>query len=609
MVASLPPLTSTKTRVFNVDYFLRRTPRIANGIAPPKTLSAQQQVLELPQQPSAIEVTDIHSYQVFYNVRGERIIRRPLATHKPKRVSLTFNISSFEVQYPKSPRPAQVNTHSNLSAKEVLAAFSALVQEMRAGINKYELVDLSRGVVYSDCELSDYAVMQSASNQRFGYTVTLSLIAFSQGVDVGTISQPIVPQITIPPSSAPSLSAFERYLAACAVAQQKLRGLAKTIRYAGYLVQDTIGDAVGAPLGIIDAAVATPLALASAVDSISQGINDTRNAIAVTSAGAATAVQALTRATHNMKTLIQSFNPSADNSIYSQYADAALGSWKTLDSAIPEMRQSAVTADQAGTQLAVAEASLIAADAELAAELAYGYLRIKAPEKAEIVQLGVFLADPRNTRLLASFSGNVISSATQNNVASVPYTLRLGESLVTIASSLTGDATRWVELAQLNNWTSPYTDQEDRVVPAGARINIPLTMLPDVNATTNYNLLFNAGDPLLADLRLKEDDITLKDDEMLLQGIGNLQQAIINRLRTPLSACLGLPSYGRVNVLGTTQESTVFLVNEVVTQLLADPRVYAVNNVQVLLNGDSLDVSLQLQTADQQSIDLLIPLN
>jgi hypothetical protein len=221
------------------------------------------------------------------------------------------------------------------------------------------------------------------------------------------------------------------------------------------------------------------------------------------------------------------------------------------------------------------------------------------------------LSNPENIKKLAMFSGNTAFSANILDVETVPYTLRFGECLMDVADRLTGDASRWIEIAQVNNWSSPYTDAQDQVAAAGTPLQIPADMISGINITDNLNLLTNRGEPLLTDLRLTDGDLSLSSGAATVSGIDNFNQAIINRLSTKLGEQIGLPTYGLSDLSGAKQTDTTiaFITDRVITQLLSDPRVYSVRDVSVLLNGDKVDVKLTIFTVDKQATELTIPLN
>ena len=129
--------------------------------------------LPLPAQPSAISAADVHTSVVEYNIRGDRIIRRPIANHRPKKITLTGAILARDVKYATDvlQRAVDGKTYQMRTATQVLSLFNEMIKQMRTGIDQYDLVDLLHGTVYKDVEVVDFGYEQSATGSAWRFVL------------------------------------------------------------------------------------------------------------------------------------------------------------------------------------------------------------------------------------------------------------------------------------------------------------------------------------------------------------------------------------------------------------------------------------------------------
>jgi hypothetical protein len=121
-----------------------------------------------------------------------------------------------------------------------------------------------------------------------------------------------------------------------------------------------------------------------------------------------------------------------------------------------------------------------------------------------------------------------------------------------------------------------------------------------------------AADPFGTDiaLDLAQRDIIFEDDDLALKsGRQNLEQAVALRMLTEQGEAYIMPAYGlpvRVGGTNTARELT-YLASHVRDQLLRDSRVRDVRDVSVLVDGDTLAVSVSLSPVSGDAIDLVTP--
>lgn len=621
---------STLARVFEVDYFFQR-----RASTPP----GAQGVLELPQQPISIEELDVHQYQAHYSINGERIIRRPIQQHKPKRITLNFIISPYGQFYPAaapgSPlgptRNASVFFPNAMSSKEVLERFNELVQEMRSADNRYDFINIKNGIIYRDCELENFVVAQNVNGTRLGgYSVSITFICYQKAAFTGNINRLREPRPFVAPNVGAELSTYEKIVGAMQSVANKMKGIADTINGAGATVTDAIQNnrLLGATLNITDAAISLPLSISNSITNTIAAIENVRDAVANRTGQALQAVSTLLRATAQLEKFVGQLLQDPLIFLRPITEAARIGATNVENSAaavgaefsrlfggsedIKLSAQNAVLLESGSNELLLNDLLLTIAEANYLAELSYGFLYRRAPRHPGLVLAGTFLADDRNIAALASFSGNSIRTRPSEDQQGVPYVLRMGETLMDLAHRLTGDPARWVELASFNGWASPYTDSQDRVARAGTLIQIPLALAGVLDGDFILNTLINRGDPLLTDMKLDSTgDIIMDVDINLVSGADNFKQALLNRARTVKGEQLSLPEYGLANLAGSLSGdlTPALFASELTTQLLRDPRVQSVSDVAVELTGDMVDVKLVVSSIDQQATNLVIPLN
>jgi hypothetical protein len=139
----------------------------------------------------------------------------------------------------------------------------------------------------------------------------------------------------------------------------------------------------------------------------------------------------------------------------------------------------------------------------------------------------------------------------------------------------------------------------------GDTINVPQELELETRGTVRGDLF---GTDLAFDLKSK--DITLVDNDLkVTSGRYNLEQALALRMLTEQGESYIMPDYGLpVRVGGTSADREVaYLASHVRDQLVRDSRVRDVRDVSVLIEGDTLAVSVSLSPVSGDAITLVTP--
>jgi phage baseplate assembly protein W len=163
-----------------------------------------------------------------------------------------------------------------------------------------------------------------------------------------------------------------------------------------------------------------------------------------------------------------------------------------------------------------------------------------------------------------------------------------------IAARELGDASRWVDLVNINGLTPPYlTGNSSQAGPTvklfGQLILVPAST-PQVSAQTDPDAVYGT------DCQLFDGDLQPTDggDFATVAGRANLRQAIVGRIATDPGELLFHLDYGCAirKLLGKANGPTSELLagKYVAGALLSDPRVKFVSSAIVQVTGDVLAV-------------------
>lgn len=225
---------------------------------------------------------------------------------------------------------------------------------------------------------------------------------------------------------------------------------------------------------------------------------------------------------------------------------------------------------------------------------------------------GEYLSRNSNLRDLATFSGVELRAGNKDGGTFQKYTLKAGESLVSVALGLFADPEQWQVLAELNDCQDAMTMADGSPIGVGTEILIPiqsggLLTIPNAPGPITIDQITGTdiGVDFGGDIRLRNGDLDMVSDEE------NLIQWITHTLRTvtgdiPYAASIGLPA----TIIGMklTDEAIGLAVALMREALLVDPRILNVNEINLVRSGDSINVSLNIDCINDISFNFTTPL-
>ena len=181
------------------------------------------------------------------------------------------------------------------------------------------------------------------------------------------------------------------------------------------------------------------------------------------------------------------------------------------------------------------------------------------------------------------------------------YTVHRSDSLQTIAQQELGDENLWPYIASVN---SDIAGNGDLVV--GDQIYIPVSA-DDLTKDSFIMTEDRLRDPYGADIRLDSNgDIVFQEnnDVSLINGIGNIQQAIDLRLNTVAGSMLKQTAFGLAAQPGQpgTEMAYSYLRMALKSALIQDPRIEDITNIIVNVDGDQVGVSMNISVIGYEDI-------
>lgn len=182
-----------------------------------------------------------------------------------------------------------------------------------------------------------------------------------------------------------------------------------------------------------------------------------------------------------------------------------------------------------------------------------------------------------------------------------------------------GAATRWVEIAELNDLKYPYivqdlTDTRSNVKRPGEVILIPQNNVfgfAEIEDTIVNKLTSNLNSvekSLGVDLKVStEYDLTLTNsgDLNLVAGTQNLAQAVVLKFGYEKGEVINHPTLGVGIKIGSKFTSLIEIRDNVITSLSQDPRIDSIEDLALLRRGSELRLSFSIKI---KNVDQPIPL-
>lgn len=185
----------------------------------------------------------------------------------------------------------------------------------------------------------------------------------------------------------------------------------------------------------------------------------------------------------------------------------------------------------------------------------------------------------------------------------------IGDSLASVAARELGDASRWVEIANINGLVPPYITDNASEAGNGVLLTGGVLAIPAQAGSTEFDGLDPESvylkDCALIDGRMQVD---ASGDILVCSGSSNLKQALINIVVTDREELMFHLEYGCLarRVLGAVSGPTarVLVAQYVKAALLTDPRVEAVSSVTATTDGDSISAVAEVQPIIGQSFKI-----
>lgn len=181
-----------------------------------------------------------------------------------------------------------------------------------------------------------------------------------------------------------------------------------------------------------------------------------------------------------------------------------------------------------------------------------------------------------------------------------------GDTLQQVAARELGDASRWPEIVSYNKLVPPFITDDpvlavEGVVLTGELIMVPAPV-PVSDASTNPNATF------LSDVKLQNGlvEADAAGDLLLCEGLPNLRQALIHRVRTTRGELMYHPWYGSLlkRLLGTVNGPTanILAAQYARSAVETDPRVQEVTRATAEVIGDVINVGVEAQAISGRTV-------
>jgi phage baseplate assembly protein W len=197
------------------------------------------------------------------------------------------------------------------------------------------------------------------------------------------------------------------------------------------------------------------------------------------------------------------------------------------------------------------------------------------------------------------------------NMKYMQYVVKDGDTLPMIAQRLLEDASRWIEIATLNDLEYPYVaglhDGIQNTAVPGDTISIPVLQTQglanlDDSKTPSFgvDLLLTTDLTNLSFGRGGEFRTDMYGDLALAKDIDSLSQDLIHALLTPFGSLPYHPEYGSwfLNIVGQKNDKNMVdkAVIEVMRVFRSDARVQDVINAEVVSMGDTVRIECDIVT-------------
>jgi len=194
----------------------------------------------------------------------------------------------------------------------------------------------------------------------------------------------------------------------------------------------------------------------------------------------------------------------------------------------------------------------------------------------------------------------------------IMYRVRQGDSLMGLAENALGDKERWTEIAYLNDFQDAYTRHDGSFMEPGEILKLPGDADPVV-----LGFVLRASTPSElygVDIYINPQTWDLvpfgKGDIRTISGTPNLEQALMNRLVTNQNEILMFADYGLPISPGVSMSPrvTAYCGAHVRDQLLQDPRVITVENIEAFDEGDKINIAVTITPVLGTTMNVIAPM-
>lgn len=225
-----------------------------------------------------------------------------------------------------------------------------------------------------------------------------------------------------------------------------------------------------------------------------------------------------------------------------------------------------------------------------------------------------------NTDAVAAIASTSAVPATSTSTAGMKSPLtgiryaqtQWGDTLQSIALRELGDASKWVDIVNINGLKAPYltgvdADVSSTVLKYGASLKVPSTF-NSTNGAESASAIYGT------DIDLTDGDFSATEsgDIAVLSGVPNLKQALTMRVNVQRYELLYHPDYGSMvrSVLGKGNNTVeASLANGYAqSSVLSDQRVQRIQKANTQVTGDSMEITMEVNPIVGKPISIFVSL-
>lgn len=521
----------------------------------------------LPNQPSSVSVTQNTAHEHFYAIDGTSLSRRS------KKLHWVINIEGFSGVSKRNFEQDGVKKLTTIS--KILESFEISLQRYRKEGKALDFYDLNKGKKYTDSYPVAFQYNQSVDGSRLGYVWQLELVCYSEIFFSGDTR---------------SISLYTDFFSSISETIDDFTSLASDIS----TFVEQLSDAVNRPIReLLNSVERASQSVLNIVQSARGGVQATRN----------TLVKAIDTVFEVGMTLVNIVSEVKDlftEDIPSFYAE------NQVKDGVTDLQNTLIELGLEDTSLALRVEETMY-ELQILAGLNGAYISQPNQTFNPSINGGSFLDKDGGFSTLATFNSldNVISTNDEQEQSKYRYILSAGDNLYRVAVTVYNDVTRWHDLAKLNGWLDANTTSSGYPPSAGDVLFLPSD--PDQLGVSAIPNLVGGGSTLLADLALVNGDLSFQGGDLaLVEGEANFVQAVTHRIRTFQGESVDNPEYGFPNEIGETTNEA-FLSLQIVDQLLQDPRVLSVDQVELRREDDTFILDLNVAPFEGESVNIITP--